>query len=74
MLIAFVILYILYIILKSGLHLVANAVMGIIIFMIINMFVVRDVVINIFSIGTVAIAGIPGVVLVLIIHFLGLGF
>jgi len=74
LLIAFVILYILYIMLKNGLHLVANGVMGVIIFLIINMFLVRDVAINIFSIGTVAIAGIPGVALVLIIHFLGIGF
>lgn len=68
------ILYLLYTFLKNPLHLVANAAMGIIIFMIVNLFVVRDVVINIFSVGTVALAGIPGVLLVLLLHFLGLGF
>lgn len=74
LLVAFVILYLLYLLLKNGLHLVANAVMGVIIFLIVNMFLVRDVAINFFSVATVAIAGIPGVVLVMIIHFLGLGF
>lgn len=74
LLIAVFILYLLYSLLKNPLHLIANAVMGIIIFLIVNMFLVRDVAINIFSVGTVAIAGIPGVLLVLLIHFLGLGF
>ena len=74
LLIALVILYILYLLLKNGLHLIANAVMGIILFWIINMFLVKDVVIDFFSIAIVALAGIPGVLLVLIIHFLGLGF
>lgn len=59
---------------EESVHLVANAVVGIIIFLIVNMFLVRDVVINFFSIATVAIAGIPGVLLVLLLHFLGLGF
>ena len=42
--------------------------------MIVNLFLVRDVVINFFSIVIVALAGIPGVLLVLRIHFLGWGF
>lgn len=74
LLVALVILYLLYLLLKNPVHLVANAVVGIIIFLIVNMFLVRDVVINFFSIATVAIAGIPGVLLVLLLHFLGLGF
>ena len=74
LLVALFILYLLYSFLKNPLHLLANAVMGIIIFIIINMFLVRDVAINFFSVATVAIAGIPGVLVVLLIHFLGLGF
>jgi len=74
LLIAFFILFLLYLFLKNTLHIVANSVMGIIIFLIVNLFLVREVAINIFSVGIVAIAGIPGVVLVLLIHFLGLGF
>lgn len=68
------ILYLLYLLLKNPVHLVANAVVGIIIFLLVNMFLVQDIAINLFSVGTVAIAGIPGVLLVLLIHFLGLGF
>ena len=74
LLVAIFILYLLYSFLKNPVHLVANAVMGIIMFLIVNLFLVRDVAINFFSIGTVAIAGIPGVLLVLLIHFLSLGF
>jgi SigmaK-factor processing regulatory protein BofA len=75
LLVAVFILYLLYSFLKSPLHLIANAIMGIIIFLIINFFLVGgDIAINFFSVGTVAIAGIPGVLLVLLIHFLGLGF
>ncbi|MCX6771253.1 MAG: pro-sigmaK processing inhibitor BofA family protein [Candidatus Micrarchaeota archaeon] len=74
LLVAIFILYLLYSFLKNPLHLVANAIVGIIIFLIINMFLVRDVAINFFSVATVAIAGIPGVLLVLLLHFLGLGF
>ena len=46
----------------------------IIIFVIVNMFLVQNVAINLFSVGTVAIGGIPGVLLVLLIHFMGWGF
>ena len=74
LLVAVFIVYVLYTFLKNPLHVIANAVLGIILFFIINMFLLRDVVINFFSVATVAIAGIPGVLLVLIIHFLGLGF
>jgi len=74
LLIAIFILYLLYSLLKNPVSLIANAVMGIIVFLIVNMFLVQNVAINLFSVGTVAIAGIPGVVLVLLIHFLGLGF
>ena len=74
LLVAIFILYLLYNLLKNPVHLVANAVVGIIIFLLVNLFLVRDVAINFFSVATVAIAGLPGVLLVLIIHFLGLGF
>ncbi len=74
LLVAVFILYLLYVFLKNPLHLVANAIMGLIVFFIINMFLVRDVAVNLFSVGIVAIAGIPGVLLVLLLHFLGLGF
>ena len=74
LLVAFVILYLLYSFLKNPLHVLANTVVGILLFWLINLFLVREVVVNFFSIAIVAIAGIPGVLLVLLIHFLGLGF
>lgn len=74
LLVAVFILILLYKLLQNPLHLVANAILGVIIFILINLFLVQDVAINFFSVGTVAIAGIPGVILVLLIHFLGLGF
>ncbi|MFA5929992.1 MAG: pro-sigmaK processing inhibitor BofA family protein [Candidatus Micrarchaeia archaeon] len=74
LLVAVFILYLLYSFLKNPVHLVANAVVGIVIFLIVNMFLVQNVVINLFSVGTVAIAGIPGVLLVLLLHFMGWGF
>ena len=73
-LVAVFILYLLYTFLKNPLHVIANAIMGIVILFVINWFLVRDVAINFFSVATAAIAGIPGVLLVLLIHFLGLGF
>ena len=74
LLVALLILYLLYSFLKNPVHLVANAIIGIVLFMLINLFLVRDVAINFFSVAIVAIAGIPGVLLVLLLHFLGLGF
>jgi hypothetical protein len=55
-------------------YLIVNSIMGILIFYLLNNFFAVGIPITLLSIGIVAIAGIPGVVLVLIIHFLGLGF
>ncbi|HLD09035.1 MAG TPA: pro-sigmaK processing inhibitor BofA family protein [Methylophilaceae bacterium] len=74
LLVALVIVYVLYTFLKNPMYVVTNAVIGILLFLVINLFIVRDVAINFFSIAIVAIAGIPGVVLVLLLHFLGLAF
>lgn len=74
LLIAVAILYLLFGTLKNATYLVANSVMGIIIFLILNSILGIGIPLNIFSIGIVAIGGIAGVLLVLLIHFLGLGF
>ncbi len=68
------ILYLLFKFLTNPLHILANAVIGVVLLLVINLFLVRDVAINFFSVAIVAIAGIPGVLLVLLLHFLGLGF
>ena len=71
---AFVIVYLLFKALKNVAYLVANSVMGIIIFLILNTVLGIGIPINLLSVGIVAIGGTAGVLLVLIIHFLGLGF
>jgi pro-sigmaK processing inhibitor BofA len=73
-LIALVILYILWKLLKLFAYLIVNSIIGILIFYLFNTYFAVGIPINLLSIGIVAIAGIPGVVLVLIIHYLGLGF
>lgn len=74
LLVAFVMLYLLFKLLKKLIYLLANSVMGIVIFLVLNLGFGLDIPINILSVGVVAIAGMTGVLLVLIIHFLGLGF
>lgn len=74
LLIAFVLIYVLWKILKLIGYLVANSIMGILVFWVLNAFLGMGISIGILSIAIVAIAGIPGVLLVLLIHFLGLGF
>jgi len=73
LLVALLIVYLIFRFLKNPMYLIANSIIGILIFLILNLFG-TGIPINIFSVGIVAIGGIPGVVLVLLIHFLGLGF
>lgn len=73
LLVALLIVYLIFRFLKNPMYIIANSIMGILIFLILNVFGV-GIPINIFSIGIVALGGIPGVLLVLLIHFLGLGF
>ena len=65
--------YLIFKFLKNPEYIIANSIMGILIFFILNL-LGTGIPINIFSVGIVAIGGIPGLVLVLLIHFLGLGF
>jgi len=74
LLIAFAIVYLLFGALKNLTYLVANSVMGIIIFFLLNIVLGIGIPISLLSIGIVAIGGLAGVLLVLVIHFLGLGF
>jgi hypothetical protein len=48
--------------------------MGIVVFLILNFVFGLGIPINVFSVGLVALAGLAGVVLVVLLHFLGLGF
>jgi hypothetical protein len=73
LMVALLIVYLIYRFLKDPIYIIANSIMGILMFLILNLFG-AGIPINIFSVGIVAIGGILGVVLVLLIHFLGLGF
>lgn len=73
LLIALLIVYLIYRFFKNPMYIIANSIMGIVIFFVLNLFG-AGISIDIFSVGIVAIGGILGAVLVLLIHFLGLGF
>lgn len=73
LLVALLIVYVIIRFLKDPMYIIANSIMGIVLFLILNLAGV-GIPINIYSVGIAAIGGIAGVVLVLIIHFLGLGF
>jgi hypothetical protein len=73
LLVALLIVYLIIRFLKDPMYIIANSIVGIVLFLILNLAGV-GIPINIYSVGIAALGGIPGVVLVLIIHFLGLGF
>jgi hypothetical protein len=73
LLIALVIVYLIFSFLKNPMYILANSIMGILVFVFLNL-LGAGIPIDIFSVGIVAIGGILGLVLVLLVHFLGLGF
>lgn len=74
LLVAVFLIYILWKILEDPKELAINSIIGIIAFWLLNQFFGLGIPINWLSILVVALAGIPGVVLVLLLHFLGMGF
>ena len=74
LLLAVVILYVLYKLLKHIIKLAINSIAGIIILFLLNLIFGLGIPINIFTILIVALSGLGGVVLILILHFLGLAF
>jgi len=73
LMVALLIVYLIYRFLKDPVYIIGNSIAGILIFLILNLFG-AGIPINVFSVGIVALGGIVGVVLVVLIHFLGLGF
>jgi hypothetical protein len=71
---AFFLLYLLIKFLKHPGLVIANSITGIIIFFVLNLFFGLGIPISVFSVGLVALAGLAGVMLVILLHFLGLGF
>lgn len=74
LLVALFLLYLLIRFLKDPLYLLANSIFGIVILLLINVFFGLGIPINILSVGIVAIGGLTGLLLILVLHFLGLGF
>jgi inhibitor of the pro-sigma K processing machinery len=71
---AFLLLLLLIKFLRNPLLVIGNSVMGIVVFLVLDYFFALGIPINVFSVGLVALGGLAGVVLVVLLHFLGLGF
>jgi hypothetical protein len=71
---AFFLLYLLIKFLKNPLLIIANSVGGIVILVLLNWVFGLGLAINIFSVGLVALGGLAGLLLVVLLHFLGLAF
>lgn len=73
-LIAVFLLYVLLKFLLKPMHIIANSILGIVIFFLMNMFFNVGIPITLLSVAVVAVGGILGVVLVFLLHVTGLGF
>lgn len=73
LLVALFLLYLLIRFLKNPLYLLINSFFAILIFILLNLFGL-GIPINLLSVGVVAIGGLAGLLLVLILHFLGIAF
>jgi hypothetical protein len=71
--IGIVLLYLLFKIVKSLVSLLINSIVAILLLFIVNFFGL-GIAINIWSVLIVAIAGLPGLLLVIILHLLGIAF
>jgi|WetSurMetagenome_2_1015567.scaffolds.fasta_scaffold335926_2 hypothetical protein len=67
-------LYLLIQFLKNPLLIVANSIIGIIAFILLNSYLHLGIAINLWSILAVAFGGVVGFLMVLVLHFLGIGF
>ena len=60
--------------LKEPMLIIANSILGLLAFFILNAYLHIGIVINIWSILAVAFGGLAGFLLVLLLHFLGMAF
>jgi inhibitor of the pro-sigma K processing machinery len=74
LILAIIILVVLFRVVKNIGALIVNAVIGVVLLWILNLFLSPPVVINIWSVLISAIGGILGVIIVLLLHFLGIAF
>ncbi len=71
---ALFVLYVIYRFMKNPMLVLANSVLGIIVFLILDLVFNLGIPIDFWSIAVVAVGGFGGVVFILVLHFLGLGF
>lgn len=71
---AVVVAILLYKVLKGLAGLVVNAVMGVIVLWLLDLFLLPPITINLWSVLIAAIGGLPGVLIVIVLHFLGIAF
>ncbi len=71
---AIFILYVIYRFMKNPMLVLANSVLGLIVFLFLDLFFGLGIPIDFWSVAIVAVGGFGGVLFVLILHFLGLGF
>ena len=74
LIVVLLVLYLLYKFLKSPLAILLNSIAGIVILFLLNVIFHLGIPINFWSVATVALGGLAGVLLVLIFHFLGIAF
>ena len=74
LILAIIIVIVLFRVARNIPALIGNAVIGVIILVILNLCLSPPVVINIWSILISAIGGIAGVIIVVVLHFLGIAF
>lgn len=74
LILAIIIVVLLFRVARSIPALIGNAVLGIIILVVLNLFLSPPVVINLWSILISAIGGLAGVIIVVVLHFLGIAF
>jgi hypothetical protein len=72
--VALVLLYLIYQFLKKPLLIIANSVFGFVALIVLNSVFNLGIAINLWSILTIAFGGIGGLILVVALHLLGLGF
>ncbi len=71
---ALFVIYLIYRFFKDPMLIVANSVLGFIVFLLLDLVFGLGIPIDFWSIAIVALGGFGGVLFVLILHFLGLGF
>ncbi|KAF5061818.1 SigmaK-factor processing regulatory protein BofA [anaerobic digester metagenome] len=71
---AIIVAVLLYKVLKGATGLLVNAVVGVIVLWLLDLFIAPPVTINLWSVLIAAIGGLPGVLIVIVLHFLGIAF